>query len=111
VFLNPAREALKAVIDARFEAMLNSGAWAEVESLLAQQPPLPRNLGVMKAHGVPHLVDALEGRISRAEAVRLGQGDTRAYARRQVIFARRYLSPEKGWIWAEKISQAADCLP
>lgn len=110
VFVNPPREALKATIDARFETMLANGALEEVAGLLAQQPPLSRNLGVMKAHGVPHLIDYLEGRITKAEAVMRGQGDTRAYARRQVIFARRYLAAP-GWTWAQNADQAADCLP
>lgn len=98
VFLNPPRDQLHARIDARFEAMMGEGALEEVQSLLAQQPPLPANLGVMKAHGVPHLAAFLRGEIGREEAIRLSQQDTRAYARRQVIFARKYLAGEN-WRW------------
>jgi len=72
----------------------------EVRALLALRPALPRNLGVMKAHGVPHLADWLAGLIDRDTAIARGQADTRAYARRQVIFARRYFQPE-AWAWAE----------
>ena len=105
IFLNPPRALLHARIDARFEAMMEEGAPEEVRGLLAHQPPLPANLGVMKAHGVPHLARLLRGEMDRAEAVRLSQRDTRAYARRQVIFARRYLAG-KHWQWAESAEEA-----
>lgn len=96
--LNADRDWLKARIDARFLTMIERGALDEVRGLLAHQPPLPRNLGVMKAHGVPHLAAHLRGDISLAEAIALGQQDTRAYARRQMVFARRYLAGE-AWQW------------
>lgn len=105
IFLNPPREGLHARIDARFEAMMGQGAPEEVQKLLAHQPPLAANLGVMKAHGVPHLARFSRGEIGRAEAVRLSQQDTRAYARRQVIFARRYLASEN-WQWVESAEEA-----
>ncbi len=105
IFLNPSREALHARINARFETMICEGALEEVQHLLAHQPPLPANLGVMKAHGVPHLARLLRGEITREEAIRLSQQDTRAYARRQVIFARRYLAGEK-WRWVESAEMA-----
>lgn len=99
IFLNPARTTLRAAIDARFLAMIAAGAIEEVQRLRAFRPPLPRNLGVMKAHGVPHLLDHLEGGISLGEAITRGQADTRAYARRQVIFARKYLAgPDWHWV-------------
>ncbi|MCA3626133.1 MAG: tRNA (adenosine(37)-N6)-dimethylallyltransferase MiaA [Methylobacterium sp.] len=104
IYLNPPRTMLHARIDARFEAMMGEGAPEEVRRLLAHQPPLPANLGVMKAHGVPHLARLLRGEMDRAEAVRLSQQDTRAYARRQVIFARRYLSG-KLWQWVESAEE------
>jgi tRNA dimethylallyltransferase len=96
--LNANREWLKARIDARFLTMIERGALEEVRGLLAQQPPLARNLGVMKAHGVPHLAAYLRGEISLEDAIALGQQDTRAYARRQMVFARRYLAGD-GWNW------------
>lgn len=104
VFLDPPRESLHARIDQRFEAMMRGGALGEVASLLAHQPPLPPNLGVMKAHGVPHLARLLGGEIGRDEAVRLSQQDTRAYARRQVIFARRYLVGGN-WRWVRSAEE------
>ncbi|MCZ8183055.1 MAG: tRNA (adenosine(37)-N6)-dimethylallyltransferase MiaA [Beijerinckiaceae bacterium] len=98
LFLDPPRGPLHAAIDARFLAMIAGGALDEVQRLVGQRPALPRNLGIMKAHGVPHLADHLAGRIDLDTAIARGQADTRAYARRQVIFARRYLAPP-GWQW------------
>lgn len=98
LFVDPPRERLHEAIDRRFEGMMESGALDEVAGLLAMRPALARNLGVMKAHGVPHLADFLEGRITRGEAIARGQVDTRRYARRQVIFARKYLSGP-AWRW------------
>jgi tRNA dimethylallyltransferase len=97
-FIDPPRAILHDAIDHRFERMMAEGALDEVAMLLALTPPLRRNLGIMKAHGVPHLADLLEGRIPRAEAIARGQSDTRRYARRQVIFARKYLAGS-AWRW------------
>ncbi|ACK52131.1 tRNA delta(2)-isopentenylpyrophosphate transferase [Methylocella silvestris BL2] len=96
IFLSPERAALNLRIDERFEAMLASGAWAEVEALRRRglDPALP----LMRAHGVPHLIAHLEGKIPQDEAIRLGKRDTRAYARRQFTFARHQLP---GFVWAE----------
>lgn len=111
IFLDPPREALHQAIDRRFLAMMEEGAVDEVRGLLAHRPPLARNLGIMKAHGVPHLADWLEGRLSREEAIARGQSDTRRYARRQVIFARKYLvGPDWRWFSSAQAAQAA-CVP
>lgn len=98
IFLDPDRDALHEAIDRRFEAMIASGALDEVQALLQSDAAPTRNLGVMKAHGVPHLADYLDGRLSLAQAIARGQADTRRYARRQVIFARKYLAGPN-WRW------------
>ena len=100
-FLLPERAALKARIDARFEAMMEQGALGEVKRLAARglDPALP----VMRAHGVPGLIDYLRGDATLAEAIARGQRDTRAYSKRQVTFVRHQLpefatvAPEAGW--------------
>lgn len=97
-FLDPPRDTLLEAIDRRFDRMMEDGALDEVAALMVMQPPLLRNLGIMKAHGVPHLVDFLGGSISRSEAIQRGKSDTRRYARRQVIFARKYLGGA-AWSW------------
>lgn len=104
IFLDPPRDALKARIDRRFCTMMEGGALDEVRALLGKTPALAPNLGVMKAHGVPHLAAHLRGEISRDAAIALGQQDTRAYARRQVIFARRYLA-SAAWDWRQSFGE------
>lgn len=99
VFLAPDRAVLRMRIDARFDAMMAEGALAEVEALQALHldPALP----VMRAHGVPGLLAALRGEVSRAEAVDKGKADTRHYARRQHTWFRHQL-PDFPWISPEK---------
>lgn len=109
LFLNPDRGWLSARIDARFETMMMEGALDEVSALLAHEPPLHANLGVLKAHGAPHLAAYLRGEMPREEAISKGQQDTRAYARRQVIFARRYLAGQ-AWNWFDSAEAAGAWL-
>ena len=86
LFLAPERKTLHEAIDRRFDRMLAEGALEEVASLRARKldPALP----VMRAHGVPHLLAHLEGRISLEEVAQLGKADTRAYTKRQFTLAR-----------------------
>jgi tRNA dimethylallyltransferase len=95
VFLAPERDALYARIDARFDAMLESGALDEVGALAARRldPLLP----AMKAHGVPALIRHLKGEITREQAAEIGRADTRHYAKRQFTWFRHQL-PEFEWV-------------
>ncbi|WP_363347793.1 tRNA (adenosine(37)-N6)-dimethylallyltransferase MiaA [Methylocystis echinoides] len=93
-FLAPARETLYERIDARFEKMMACGALEEVAALRARG--LDATLPAMRAHGVPHLIAFLDGRMSREEAVMRGKLDTRHYAKRQYTFARHQLP---GFTW------------
>ena len=83
------RARLNARCDLRFERMLDKGALAEVEALLARDldPALP----VMRAIGVPEIKALLEGDLSRAEAIAAGQLATRQYAKRQYTWFRNQL--------------------
>lgn len=92
LFINPDREIVRAAIDRRFQDMLEQGALAEVERLRARglDPLLP----IMRAHGVPGLIAHLDGDFSLEEAIRRGQADTRAYAKRQVTWFRHQM---EGW--------------
>lgn len=94
VFIAPPLDALYARIDRRFDAMMAAGALDEAAAVRGLG--LPANRGVMKAHGMPHLIRFLDGEISRAEAVELGQRDTRRYAKRQFTWARRFMAE---WRW------------
>ena len=95
VFLSPDRDELRGAIAQRFDIMLEAGALDEVEAL--RQRGLDPALPVMRAHGVPHLIAYLEGRIDRAEAAARGVSDTRHYAKRQLTFARHQL-PNFRWL-------------
>ncbi|MGB8398584.1 tRNA (adenosine(37)-N6)-dimethylallyltransferase MiaA [Bradyrhizobium sp.] len=98
LFLAPERDQLSARIDARFDAMLDAGALQEVAALAARRldPLLP----AMKAHGVPALIRYLNGEITREEAAKIGQADTRHYAKRQFTWFRHQL-PEFEWVRPE----------
>lgn len=94
VFLDADRDALRCRIDARFEKMMEEGALDEVASLHRRglDPMLP----VMRAHGVPGLIDHLEGHCTLVEAITRGQADTRRYAKRQFTWFRHQMA---GWEW------------
>ena len=81
VFVTLERAELVSRIEARFGAMLESGALDEVRALAARNldPLLP----AMKAHGVPWLIRHLKGEISLDEAAAGSIMDTRRYAKRQ----------------------------
>jgi tRNA dimethylallyltransferase len=84
--IEPPREVLYARCDARFEAMVGSGAVEEAEALAARglSPELP----VMKAVGLRELLAWRRGELSREAAVALGQQETRRYAKRQLTWFR-----------------------
>jgi tRNA dimethylallyltransferase len=81
LILLPPRKWLYARCDERFAHMVEQGAVAEVEALLARK--LNANLPAMRAIGVRELAEYLLGRSSLDEAVRAGQQATRRYAKRQ----------------------------
>ncbi|MGX5734511.1 tRNA (adenosine(37)-N6)-dimethylallyltransferase MiaA [Bosea thiooxidans] len=92
LFIHPDREVVRQQIDRRFAMMIEAGALDEVARLKERRldPLLP----IMRAHGVPGLIAYLDGEISLDEAVRRGQADTRAYAKRQVTWFRHQMT---GW--------------
>ena len=94
LYLAPDRAELGRRIDARFDAMLGRGALDEVAALMERRldPALP----VMRAHGVPHLIGHVEGRLTLDEAASRSKLDTRHYAKRQFTWARHQLS---GFRW------------
>jgi tRNA dimethylallyltransferase len=102
LYLAPDREELYRRIDTRFDAMLANGALAEVELLMKRglDPALP----VMRAHGVPHLIAYLEGRLTLAEAAQRSRLDTRHYAKRQFTWARRQMTGFR-WVAPEEAAE------
>jgi tRNA dimethylallyltransferase len=103
LFLAPDREILCRRIDARFDAMLAQGALDEAERLMRRRldPALP----VMRAHGVRHLIDHLEGRLTLAQAAERAKLDSRQYAKRQFTWARQQLGGF-GWVAPEAAFEA-----
>jgi len=103
VFIAADRAELHRRIDARFDAMLASGALEEVRALAARS--LDRSLPAMKAHGVPWLIRHLNGEITLTEAADGGKRDTRRYTKRQATWFRHQL-PDWTWVAPEKAEQA-----
>ncbi|SFG41881.1 tRNA dimethylallyltransferase [Novosphingobium sp. CF614] len=91
--LLPERQQLYARCDLRFARMIERGALAEVEMLLARglDPDLP----VMRAIGVPELAGILAGSWPLGEAIARGSQATRNYAKRQYTWLRH--QPPEDW--------------
>lgn len=81
LILLPDRPWLTERCDARFEAMVATGARAEVEALFARN--LPEALPVMRAIGVRPIADWIAGTIDRQEMIARATLETRRYAKRQ----------------------------
>ena len=94
IVIAPEREPLYAVIDARFEQMVASGALDEASIIM--QLELSPALPAMRAHGVRELIAVLSGTMSRDEAIAKAKTETRRYAKRQMTWARRYMAD---WHW------------
>ena len=93
LILLPPREWLRDRCDARLVQMLESGAIAEVDALLARN--LDPDLPAMRAIGVPQIAQYLTGAIDRGDALTLTQAATRQYAKRQYTWFRN--QPPTGW--------------
>lgn len=92
LILLPPRDWLIARCDLRFGQMLDGGAAAEVEALLARN--LSPDLPVMRAIGVPEIAAWLAGRIDRDTMLERGRIATRQYAKRQYTWFSRQPPPE-----------------
>ncbi|MEQ1499037.1 MAG: tRNA (adenosine(37)-N6)-dimethylallyltransferase MiaA [Novosphingobium sp.] len=92
--LLPDRQWLYGRCNRRFDLMLEHGAIAEVERLLARQldPAMP----VMRAIGVPELAACLRQECSIAQAAAQGAQATRNYAKRQFTWMRN--QPPSDWL-------------
>lgn len=82
--MRPERASLYARIDTRFDAMMTSGALAEVREFIACYPEAESP--VAKACGVPELTSYLHGKCSLDEAVCLAKQHSRNYAKRQMTW-------------------------
>jgi tRNA dimethylallyltransferase len=93
LILLPDRDWLYERCDRRFAMMLDSGAIAEVEALLARHldPALP----VMRAIGVHEIAAMLKGELGRDQMIAAGTQATRNYAKRQYTWFRH--QPPARW--------------
>ena len=97
--LSPPRVELYARIDARFEAMLESGALVETLALTGLDPRLP----AAKILGLRPLQALAAGEMSRAEALAAAQAGTRHYAKRQLTWFRHRMAD---WVWLEGMGES-----
>ena len=97
--LLPDRAWLTARCDARFQAMLDSGAVEEVRALL-ERADIPAEAPVRRAIGVAEVADLLDGLATREEAIARVQLATRRYAKRQYTWFRN--QPPADWPRTEK---------
>jgi tRNA dimethylallyltransferase len=93
IVLLPDREAVYAACDRRFARMVEAGAVAEVDALMAMA--LDPDLPAMKAVGVPEIMAHLRGVLDRAAMIEAGQRSTRRYAKRQYTWFRHQTAAEQ----------------
>jgi tRNA dimethylallyltransferase len=91
--ITPEREPLYDSIDGRFDRMIEQGALDEVRRLMSLK--LDSGLPAMRAHGVRELGACLSGATSLKEAVAKAKTESHRYAKRQMTWARRFMSDWK----------------
>ena len=111
IALAPPREVLYARINERAERMFAGGLVEEVESLIAAG--VPANAKAFQAHGYRRVVEYLQGKRSREDALNQMKLDTRHYAKRQLTWWRAW--PGVKWIHRfgdepEALNEAMDYL-
>ncbi|HST20379.1 MAG TPA: tRNA (adenosine(37)-N6)-dimethylallyltransferase MiaA [Blastocatellia bacterium] len=94
IALNPPREQLYELINRRAEAMFERGLVEEVESLIASG--VPADAKAFQAHGYRRVVEYLQGRRTREDALNQMKLDTRHYAKRQLTWWRAW--PDIKWV-------------
>ena len=104
IVLLPDREWVNARCDRRFELMMENGAVAEVQALLARG--LPTTLPAMRAIGVPEIAAYLSGASNREDAIAAAQLASRQYARRQYTWLRNQSPPDWPRLDSQNISEA-----
>lgn len=102
------RERLYARIDARVDQMMVAGLVDEVWHLV--DGGLSTSLTAGQAIGYKEVIDLLEGRVDKDEAVELIKRRTRRYAKRQLSWLRR--DGRTRWVDLDRMSpeEAADLI-
>jgi tRNA dimethylallyltransferase len=94
IALNPPRDELYSRINKRADEMFQGGLVEEVESLIASG--IPPTAKAFQAHGYRRVVECLEGKRTREDALNQMKLDTRHYAKRQLSWWRSW--PGVNWI-------------
>jgi tRNA dimethylallyltransferase len=94
IALSPPREELYDRINRRAAAMFEQGLVEEVQSLVAAGTPITAK--AFQAHGYRRVVEYLQGKRSREDALNQMKLDTRHYAKRQLSWWRAW--PGVKWI-------------
>jgi tRNA dimethylallyltransferase len=102
--LNPPREDLYARINTRADQMFEAGLIEEVESLIASG--IPSTAKAFQAHGYRRVVEYLEGKRTREDALNQMKLDTRHYAKRQLTWWRAW----PGVKWIERFGDEAEAF-
>ncbi|MEN3333433.1 MAG: tRNA dimethylallyltransferase [Blastocatellia bacterium] len=111
IALAPPREELYDRINHRAEAMFAEGLVEEVQSLIAAGvPPMAK---AFQAHGYRRVIEYLQGRRTREDALNQMKLDTRHYAKRQLSWWRTW--PNVKWLHGfghedEAFKEASDYL-
>ncbi len=103
IVFNIDREKLYERINLRVDKMIEAGLLAEVERLVNKYGA---ELNAFKTIGYQELIQYLNGKLNLNEAIHFIKRNTRHYARRQLIWLRRYENAI--WIDVEKKSSAID---
>jgi tRNA dimethylallyltransferase len=90
--LLPPKKCLDKRCDVRFGKMIEQGAIEELKKLVLEK--LSPDLPVMRAKGVPELIDYLSGNMSLPQAVELAKIHTRQYAKRQITWFKNKLNAD-----------------
>ncbi len=101
IVLNPKREELYEKINKRAEKMIEHGLIDEVKMLLNKYG---RALDSLKTIGYKEITDYIDGVYSLEMAVHLIKRNTRHYARRQIIYLRRFQNA----IWFEPTKSSVE---
>jgi len=89
--LNRNRQELYRRCDERFKRMIEQGdVINEIRELMSYQYDI--SLPVMKSLGVPQIIDYIEAKITKEEAITLSQTATRQFAKRQMTWFRNQFS-------------------
>jgi tRNA dimethylallyltransferase len=105
IVVAPPRDVLRTRCDERFEAMLSAGALDEVRAF--SQLGVPAAAPIMGALGVVPLLAHLAGSLTLDAAATVSKAATRQYAKRQLTWARRFMSD---WQWFDPVLDTSEVI-